>query len=419
MPEFWKRYLVILAFLLTQGLVSIIGGLVFAANPGENVIFPGVSINGTYIGGLTKEQAFEKLNQEISQKQKSARLVLRYGDSEWVFSYDALGFRPDIEATVDKALKMGHTNNILTDGLEIFRLRREKPDFPVEYTVDNEILKSIQAGIMSQINVAVKDAGIDFEGSRLKINREVTGKNYRASVNDIKIREALGRLQVVPVLLDVSEVRPRYTASDLAGIKEPVGLGVTPLSRGNGDRKENIFVAVGALNGQLVRPGEVFSFNQIMGPAVQEVHYRNISTVADGRAVGESSGASQVATTLYQAALYAGLEIMERHPHAVAPGYVAGGQDAAVVLGQLDLRFKNNSMTPVYIHSEVKNGRIIVQLLGARREGETVQILTEKILNTTSSGISGLHTRVYRIFYINGAEGRRELVSQDDYVSGQ
>ncbi len=419
MPVFQKNYLLIFVFLITQGLVSIIGGLVFAANPGENFIFPGVSVNGADVGGLTKEQAFKKLEQNIGRKLKSACLVLRYEDREWVFSYDQLGFRPDIRATVDKALKIGHTKNIFTDALEMFRVRRQKRELSIEYTVDELKLKNIQAGIISEINIPAKNASIDIDGSRLKINPEEPGKSYQLPVNNAKIRAALGRLQVAPVRLEVSEVRPRYTRSDLEGIEESIGLGITAFSLQNREQAENIRLAVQELNGKLIRPGEDFSFNQAIGPVIREESYRHPSVGIDGRLDRGSGAGSQVASTLYQAALYAGLQVKERHPHTVAPDYIPSGQDAAVAYGRLDLKFENNTRNPVYIYAKVKDNHIVVNLLGVRKKGQTIQLVTEQTATTLPSGLVGFKARVYRIFYDNGLEGRRELISEDDYAPEQ
>jgi vancomycin resistance protein YoaR len=88
--------------------------------------------------------------------------------------------------------------------------------------------------------------------------------------------------------------------------------------------------------------------------------------VGGGMSMDAGGGVCQVSSTLYNAALRAGMEIIERHPHSIRIHYVPPGQDAAVAYNYLDLQFRNNYTTPVLIKSYVSGRRIVMSVLGCR-----------------------------------------------------
>jgi len=106
MTGFQKKYLLVAAFLISQGLVSIIGGLAFASVPGENIIFPGVFISGMEVGGLTADESAALLGKNRDKLQTN-NIVLQYNGKKWLYSFNKLGITFDIRATVDKALQEG------------------------------------------------------------------------------------------------------------------------------------------------------------------------------------------------------------------------------------------------------------------------------------------------------------------------
>lgn len=121
-------------------------------------------------------------------------------------------------------------------------------------------------------------------------------------------------------------------------------------SKGNASgRAKNIAQAMHKLNGYVVFPGETFSFNQLVGPRTKSAGYHKAKTIENGRLVdGIGGGVCQVSSTLYAAALLAGLEILQAKPHSIGSKYTLPGMDAMVSDVQ-DLKFKNSLETPVTI----------------------------------------------------------------------
>ena len=120
------------------------------------------------------------------------------------------------------------------------------------------------------------------------------------------------------------------------------------------DRDTNLMVAAGKLNGCVVYPGEIFSVLDHLMPFTEENGYMTAPVFLNGKVVDDiGGGACQISTTLYQACLYAELEIVDRSPHSMMTVYCEPAMDAAVAEGYKDFKFRNNTDSPIYISSSV------------------------------------------------------------------
>ena len=128
---------------------------------------------------------------------------------------------------------------------------------------------------------------------------------------------------------------------------------------------ENIRLSLAAINNTVVLPGEVFSFNETVGERTVEKGYKNAPIIL-GEAVvpGVGGGICQSSTTLYNAVRLAGLEIVERRIHSVAPSYIKHGLDATVAWPHTDFKFKNDSDRPVIVKAEIQGWRVRVWIWG-------------------------------------------------------
>jgi len=129
------------------------------------------------------------------------------------------------------------------------------------------------------------------------------------------------------------------------------------------NRKNNIARAAAAIDGHIVQPGEVFSYNETVGPTNERRGYKKgIIFVKGEKKEGVGGGVCQVSTTLYNAVDNAGLEILERHDHSRPVTYAEEGDEAATSYGGIDFKFKNDKSFPVMIHSSVNKGTISVTI---------------------------------------------------------
>lgn len=180
----------------------------------------------------------------------------------------------------------------------------------------------------------------------------------------------------------------------------------------NANRTTNLIIAANKINGTVVMPGETFSYNKVVGERTIEAGYKDAAIYVDGKTVdGLAGGICQVSTTLYEAALYANLEIVERRNHQFVPTYIGPGLDATVVYGLTDFKFKNNRNYPIKILCSVNNGICNFQILGLATDDDyDVEISASH--STTATSINAV---TYKTLKRNGQVVSREIISRDTY----
>jgi vancomycin resistance protein YoaR len=133
-------------------------------------------------------------------------------------------------------------------------------------------------------------------------------------------------------------------------------------------RSFNLAHAASKLDGTVLFPGEVFDFNEVVGPRTEVNGYKVAPVIAQGELVdGIGGGTCQVAGTLHAAAFFAGLDILERHPHTRPSAYIKMGLDAAVAYPTIDLKFRNPYAYPVVVREIVQGGTVRAEIVGPKR----------------------------------------------------
>ena len=180
----------------------------------------------------------------------------------------------------------------------------------------------------------------------------------------------------------------------------------------NANRTTNLRLAAEKINGTVVMPGETFSYNKVVGERTIAAGYKDAAIYVNGQTVdGLAGGICQVSTTLYEAALYANLEIVERLNHQFVPSYIGAGLDATVVYGLTDFQFKNNRNYPIKILCSVANGVCYFQILGLA----TPDDYQVKINATSSTTATSINSVTYKTLLKNGQVVSKEVISRDTY----
>jgi vancomycin resistance protein VanW len=201
----------------------------------------------------------------------------------------------------------------------------------------------------------------------------------------------------------------------------------TPLGGRTFSQRHNALLAARGIDGKVLLAGAVLSFNAAVGSYSRDQGFRKAPVSFNGQLIDDwGGGVCQTSTTFYNAALLAGLSIVERNHHRFCPSYVAPGRDAAVAFPSLDLKVQNLYSFPVRIHAQVDADVVRVDLLASHTLPNPVSLETrvdQKVQPTTyvigghpgrrilrNSGKAGYTTRVFRLI-----GGREELVSDDSY----
>ena len=180
----------------------------------------------------------------------------------------------------------------------------------------------------------------------------------------------------VHIILPVKTKEGHPSATDLKGINARIGYFVTRFNPGDKGRTQTVRLAIKIIDGTMVPPGGVFSVNSIVGERTAARGFGTGHVFVDGKMeVQQGGGMCQVATTLFNAAMLAGLKIVERKQHVRTIPYADPGRDATVYFGQKDFKFQNNTSAPVYVSYKTNRSHAIVSLFGAATPGLKVKLV--------------------------------------------
>ncbi len=247
-----------------------------------------------------------------------------------------------------------------------------------------------------------------------------------------------------PVAIPLKKIQPQMTDEDFKALifRDVLGTCTTSLATSSSSRTVNVKLAADFCNNTVLMPGDIFSYNTVVGPRTAERGFKEASVFV-GSAVqnGLGGGICQTSSTLYMATVFADLEIIERRNHSRDVLYTPDGQDATVVWGNTDYRFRNNTEYPVRVRAAVtgsgKNKVVTVTIYGTQTvPGKEVKMETEiltwnpakpkaEILDTSlapgtrkESGVwyHGYTSQTYRVTYINGVEVSRVKEAYSKYT---
>lgn len=196
-------------------------------------------------------------------------------------------------------------------------------------------------------------------------------------------------------------------------------------------QRHNALLSAKRVNGVVLPPKTTWSFNQTVGQWVRSEGYVRAPVSYGGILVPAwGGGVCQTATTLYNAALLAGLDIVERHPHTIAPSYIAAGRDAAVAQGIADLKLRNPYPFPCRVEFKETGSRLVCRIY-AQAPAETVRrtvprcTVTPEMVDSapapiavgfrTQPGRAGVRVRLWRTCSLNG-ERWREFCHETQYA---
>lgn len=187
----------------------------------------------------------------------------------------------------------------------------------------------------------------------------------------------------------------------------------TKYSASNKNRTTNLILASNKINGTVLMPGETFSYNKVVGERTIQAGYKEAPIYVSGRVEdGIGGGICQITTTLYNAVVYANLDIVERSNHQFVPSYAGPSRDATVVYGAIDFKFKNNRDYPIKITCSVSGGIANFKIWGLKSDNDYDVQITSRTTGTTATAI---YSEAYKILKKNGNVVSTTLLSKDTY----
>ncbi|MBA1334887.1 MAG: Vancomycin B-type resistance protein VanW [Firmicutes bacterium] len=417
-----------LALLMSLALVF------FSLN--REIIYEGIKINGIDVGGMSQQEAVNAVEAVMKPVLQREKLTLNYGGGTWEINLDGIGGTFSYYKAVEKAYGIGRDGNPMDRIKKIMDLKENGEEVELEFNFDALALRAFLERIDREISTPPVNATIRRAGEEFIVTPEVYGIGVDIDTTVDEIAADLRRMDFSPKQLVVETKIPEVTGQKLERISSRWSVFSTVFNTQSTGRSENLKIASTAIEGSVLKPGEEFSFNQVTGPRIAENGYQEAPVIFKGELVpGIGGGVCQVSSTLYNAVLYANLEIVERHNHTIPSAYVNMGQDATVVDKVLDFRFRNNTDGHIYIASWVSGNRIYAAIYGEEREEdikvkirtETVNVIepvVETVIDPTlgvgeqvveKEARKGYRVKTYRQVIINGEPQKEELLSSDYY----
>lgn len=367
--SFWTHLIVI----AVSTLIGVGAAVAQSFSTQDKVIHPGISIGGIKVGGLTRNEAANKLERQIDNIDP---IVVTYAAKHWEAKPRTLGIEIDIDKSVEKAYQSTRKDGIFMRARE--NLRTESGvTFPVEKRVDEKKLKRFIDRISRDVQISPKNPEIDPSDGGLKVSNGHSGIFVDREETEQAILSATSQTKR-NVELKVEKIEPQFNKKELKSLK-PAGSFTTTVRHEDSNRLHNIRVATQLVNGTILRPNQVFSFNSAANN-FQTVKKYKVATVilnqAPNKAVG--GGICQVSSTLYNSALQSGFKIVERHHHSVpVDDGVPLGRDAVIAKGAFDLKFKNNNSISV-ITGKFDGQSITFKIFSQKPPSGEIIVKTEK-----------------------------------------
>jgi len=266
------------------------------------------------------------------------------------------------------------------------------------------------AKLYNEIYVDMKNASYTL--NPFEIHEEVQGVNFDLQSLKKQIETETDKDEYcVPLII----TEPTIKVADLDLYKDVLGEFSTAYVN-NPNRTVNLQIAARKIDGMTLMPGETFSYNDVVGERTAAAGYRNAAIFVNGEVEdGLAGGICQVSSTLYDAVVFANLEIIERYNHARVPSYVSGGRDATVYWGSKDFKFKNNREYPIKISLSVGGGYARAVIYGTETENE-YDISIETAVVSRYNGY--MVVKAYKVYRQNGVVVNKELLSTDSYKIG-
>ncbi|MGM9965364.1 MAG: VanW family protein [Clostridium sp.] len=349
-------------------LIAIIGGVLYwwtsnkkLVDSYEYKVYPEVYIYSEPVGELN-EVDLSKVLAEKDAEIASKTVKVTVNDKEYSSSYAGLDVTTNKDELEDKIMSYGK-NKSFKGKLNLINEPKKKT-YNMTTTVNEEKIKEFVAQIAEDVKVDPVNASASISGGVVNI---VEGQNgyvldEKALVDSIT-SQITGKNGGADVVANgaLVESEADITANELRTIDTRISSFTTYFSPGNSGH--NIQTGASYFNNTLLMPGEEFSCTDGIGPTTAERGFVSSNTYVGGKVVpGMGGGVCQIATTLYNAELRAGILPTERQNHMMTVGYVGIGLDATLADDLIDLRFVNTYDYPLIITTSSTSGSLTVEI---------------------------------------------------------
>ncbi len=429
------RRLIILGFVFA-GLLVVFGIVSIFMYRYDRQFAKDVICDNVYIGmmdasGMTQEEALAALDEQ-AVKEGNLFLTMKVGDQSATVTLRQMGYGyENQEEAVAEALDYGKTGNIYKRYFNLKNLEKEPYVVKQDIVLDTDLATDVMKEQAVPLAAHAQDATITKTQAGFRYTKEQEGQT-------VDLERSLSRLlshlngdwghKDLQMEMSVTEEEPTVFLSDLEEITDQLGYFST--NAGEGARWQNLKSGAQYINGTVVMPGEQVSVHDLTAPYEESRGYVEAGAFEDGQLVQSlGGGICQVSTTLYNALLYAELDIVKRYPHSMLVSYVEPSMDAAIAGDTKDLQFVNNYDTPIYIQGGInEDNQLFFAIYGkeTRDPGRSLNFVSETISReevgtvTNEDGSTSTKTQVkaqlWKIIYQDDEEVSRDTINSSTYM---
>ncbi|OGK14353.1 hypothetical protein A3H80_01735 [Candidatus Roizmanbacteria bacterium RIFCSPLOWO2_02_FULL_37_19] len=371
-------------------LLALTGYIIKENKRYKESVYPNVYVNDVDFSGAKRQDVknyFESQNKNLQK----ASISIIYEDTIATFSGKTLKFAYNIDIIESRAFSIGRSSNSFSRwyqristilNLELYTFRFS-PEYHLEPLVNyfDSLDKKYSKKPINAL-FTIKDGRVsafkkEAYGTRIKKAEAMT--EIETIIERIGAGEASDDLSI---RIENEDIDPEIKLSDIndLGIVEKVGEGRSSFRGSSPERIHNIELAASRIHGVLISPGQEFSYTNTLGDISAETGYKQSLIIKSGKTIlGDGGGVCQDSTTLFRAALDAGLPIIERHAHGYRVRYYEydrkPGFDATIYSPSIDLRFKNDLNSHILIQTNVDraNSSLTFSLYG-KKDGRIIEL---------------------------------------------
>lgn len=392
----------------------------------SGIICNGITVDGIQLGGKTVKEARQMLATYIKkiQHKNIVASISENGNKEGteVISFKELGVSAKIDGVISEISKIGEEGNIIERYIAVKEAEKIKPSYKLDFTYNEKKIDEFVNGIAEKYKISPEDAALTRISGKFIVTGGKNGRNLKkkAAINDTKekVKESIAKLpdtasDSIEMEYTLVTKKPKYDKDALVLVKDLLGTYSTHYEN-KGGRGLNIETGCKHINGSLLLPGETLSANQKMAPYTYANGYGLGGAFANGKVVQDMGGGiCQVSSTLYNAVLFAELEVIQRQNHSLRVAYIPLSRDAAIAGTWKDLVFKNSSDYPIYVEGILNNGTITFNIYGHEIRSPERKIDYKTVI--VSSDMNGIRAQLFKEVYVNGVLKENYRVNSSFY----
>ncbi len=381
--------------------------------------YDGIYVNNIHLGGMPKDEVNLRLKELEVNLKPDIKITVNCCENSYVLDENMLNFDFDTEEVMEDAYNIGRDGSDLKRYKLVKSLDKNPRYFTISCTLsdNSENIENFVNDIASKVNIEEKaDYVSKFNPNSANMFVFAKGcEGRKLNTDDLKtkLNETLSSATfTADITADVQTIEKPNTQGKPSLQEQTVLLSTfSTVSTNTAEANSNMNLALSSINGKVLQPGDVFSFNKCTGNTTNgEKGYLPATAIKDGQFVQEyGGGICQAATTVYGAALRADMKIVARTCHTYPSSYCPIGQDATIAYPNCDFKFKNSSEYPVFIKAYMNAKKLTVELYGYHPSSwDEIQVTSQGNENRTKATAS-------KNFYKDGTMIKSEAIAASSY----